>query len=152
MIDPVAAPLCNECGKPLDMMTVGLNGKDYHLQCFEAACKKTLSPVKDALRKVHGPMSANLMPDHLCRNRACINVAHTELVTNRINVLRGDSWSARNARKMACPRGHPYDEANTSIIHRADGTTFRRCRICKREQNARQSILRDLRGRLGVKR
>ena len=101
-------------------------------------------------RLKHGPMSANLMPDHLCRNRACINVAHTELVTNRINVLRGDSWSARNARKMACPRGHPYDEANTSIIHRADGTTFRRCRICKREQNARQSILRDLRGRLGV--
>ena len=36
MTDPVAAPLCAECGKPLDMMTVGLNGKDYHLQCLAA--------------------------------------------------------------------------------------------------------------------
>ena len=54
MTDSVAAPLCHQCGKPLDMMTVGLNGKDYHLHCFEAACKKTLTPVKDALRRVLG--------------------------------------------------------------------------------------------------
>lgn len=100
-------------------------------------------------RLKHGPIASGLMPDHLCRNRACINIAHTELVTNKINVLRGNSWSAQNARKTVCSRGHAYDEANTSIVYRVDGTTYRRCRICNRERYARESRLRELRTRLG---
>ncbi len=47
--------------------------------------------------------------DHLCRNRACCNPAHLEFVTRRINVLRGLSFAAINARKTHCPNGHAYE-------------------------------------------
>lgn len=48
--------------------------------------------------------------------------------------------AAINAAKIACPRGHPYDEANTYI----DPTTRgRKCRACRREASTR----RDHRGR-----
>ena len=35
------------------------------------------------------PIPAGQMPDHLCRNRICVNWNHLEPVTNRENVLRG---------------------------------------------------------------
>lgn len=61
--------------------------------------------------------------DHLCRNRECINPEHLEPVTTRENLLRGTGWSARNARKTHCPRGHAYDAK--------EATGSRRCRACK---------------------
>ncbi len=36
-----------------------------------------------------GPIAEGLVIDHLCRNRACINPAHLEPVTNRENIRRG---------------------------------------------------------------
>ncbi len=53
-----------------------------------------------------GPIPAGLTLDHLCRKRACVNVAHLELVTRGENVLRGDTITAANARKQQCKRGH----------------------------------------------
>ena len=46
-----------------------------------------------------GPMPAGLEPDHLCRNRACVNPLHIEPVTHRENTLRGNSPVAINARR-----------------------------------------------------
>lgn len=51
--------------------------------------------------------------DHLCRNRICVNPEHMELVTRRVNVLRGVGISANNAKKAQCPRGHAYDKFRT---------------------------------------
>jgi hypothetical protein len=53
-----------------------------------------------------GPIPEGFEPDHLCRNRACFNVDHLELVTKRENILRGDGPPAQNARKTLCCRGH----------------------------------------------
>lgn len=72
-----------------------------------------------------------LTVDHLCRNRACVNPFHMEIVTRGENVLRGDTVSARNKLKTHCPRGHPYSEENTYN----DGRSGRRCRQCAREYN-----------------
>jgi|SRR5215475_4858197 len=66
--------------------------------------------------------------DHLCRNRRCVNPRHLEVVTRGVNVLRGETTAARHARVTECPRGHPYDDANTAW--KADGS--RGCRICMR--------------------
>lgn len=68
--------------------------------------------------------------DHLCRNPSCVNPEHLEVVSQKVNVLRGTSFSAVNAAKTSCKSGHPYTQRNTYI--RPDGT--RDCRACIRER------------------
>jgi hypothetical protein len=79
-----------------------------------------------AYELTHRPIPDGLQIDHLCRNRACVNPAHMELVTARENVLRGTGLTAINARKTHCAHGHPFDEVNTK--HRPNGG--RRCKAC----------------------
>lgn len=66
--------------------------------------------------------------DHLCRNRACVNPAHLQPVDAVENVMRGESFSARNARKTHCPRGHEYTPENTYIQPQG----WRCCKTCQR--------------------
>lgn len=71
--------------------------------------------------------------DHLCRNRRCVNIDHLEPVTAAVNILRGASPIAENARKTHCPYGHEYTEANTYV----NGKGSRVCRACtNRRQRA----------------
>lgn len=76
-----------------------------------------------------GAIPSGLTLDHLCRNRACVNPKHLEPVSNKENVLRGFSYSAVNARKESCPKGHPYDHEGPN-----GGTKrSRRCNTCSKE-------------------
>lgn len=84
-----------------------------------------------------GPIPDGLYLDHLCRNRACINPAHLEPVTNRENILRSPIVpAALNAHKTHCPRGHAYTPDNTLIVNRGRS---RRCRTCESERAQRRS-------------
>jgi hypothetical protein len=85
-----------------------------------------------------GPIPEGLTLDHVkargCTSLLCVKAipdwfgpAHLEPVTMRENVLRGESPAAIGARKTHCPKGHPYDEANT---YRYRGK--RSCRACNR--------------------
>src|SRR5258708_7661032 len=49
-----------------------------------------------------GRIPKRLELDHTCRNRNCINPAHLEAVTHRVNVLRGHGISAMYARRICC--------------------------------------------------
>lgn len=53
-----------------------------------------------------GAIPAGHEPDHLCRNRACVNPWHIEVVTQRENKLRGNGAPALYARRTLCARGH----------------------------------------------
>ena len=78
-----------------------------------------------------GEIPEGLEPDHLCRNRACVNPQHIELVTRSENVKRGllpELVKQRQLSKTHCPQGHPYDKDNTYF--RLDGR--RQCRTCQR--------------------
>ena len=81
--------------------------------------------------KANGPIPYGLEVDHVCGNRACVELTHLRLLTHRENLLAGDTLAGRNARKTYCPRGHPYDEENTYITSQGK----RQCRICHREQH-----------------
>ena len=77
-----------------------------------------------------GPIPEGLSIDHLCRNPSCVNPGHLEPVTNGENVRRGEGISVQNARKTACPQGHPYEGGN--VYYRPEGD--RVCRECHRQR------------------
>jgi hypothetical protein len=73
-----------------------------------------------------GPIPDGLVLDHLCRNRACCNPRHIEPVSQRENLMRGETVCASHAIKTHCINGHAFDEANTYI----DREGKRKCREC----------------------
>ena len=75
----------------------------------------------------NGPFPEGMEPDHLCRNRACVNPDHLEPVTHKENILRGESPQAINARKTHCIRGHEFTPENTYIWPSTGG---RGCKAC----------------------
>jgi hypothetical protein len=74
-----------------------------------------------------GPIPEEAVIDHLCRVRNCVNPDHLEPTTTKVNILRGTTPSADNARKTHCKQGHAFDSKNTAVY---DG--HRMCRVCNR--------------------
>jgi len=78
-----------------------------------------------------GPIGEELVIDHLCKNRGCVNPDHLDTVTPKENYLRGANPCAVNARKTHCKRNHEFTPENTYI----DPNGYRQCRSCNRERN-----------------
>lgn len=85
-----------------------------------------------AYEQLNGPIPDGLQLDHLCRNRHCVRPSHLEPVTCKVNLLRGETFNARNASKTHCPAGHPYSDANLRIWNGR-----RVCRACDSIKQAR---------------
>lgn len=82
-----------------------------------------------------GPIAQGMTLDHKCRTRLCVRPDHLEPVTNRENVLRGESVAAQRARQTHCVHGHELTEANT--IRLPSRPNQRLCRRCKYDRAAR---------------
>ena len=80
-----------------------------------------------------GPIPDGFTIDHLCRTRHCINPAHLEAVTIKVNNNRGfGAWATRvrATTRTHCQRGHAFTQENSMIL--PDG--IRRCRTCHRKR------------------
>jgi len=80
-----------------------------------------------------GEIPEGMTLDHLCRNRACVNPIHLEIVTNHENILRGLTGKMNNhqTKKTHCPKGHDYIESNLSKGGLKHGKRI--CLICRRD-------------------
>jgi len=67
----------------------------------------------------NGSIPAGLVIDHLCRNRACVNPNHMEVVSNAENLRRGLAFNYKDG----CNEGHTREPVN------AQGRRI--CRKCK---------------------
>lgn len=76
--------------------------------------------------------------DHLCRNRSCINPNHIEIVTNAENVMRGESFSAKNKAKTHCKNGHSFAEHGRQLKNVRKGVSERECLACRKINRAKQ--------------
>jgi hypothetical protein len=80
-----------------------------------------------AYEELVGTIPDGLELDHLCRVRHCVNPAHLEAVTGRVNSQRGhhpQGW------RTHCPQGHPY-AGNNLYVHNGK----RYCRTCMRARD-----------------
>lgn len=86
-----------------------------------------------------GPVPEGMQLDHVaargCSSKLCVNPAHLEVVTNRVNSLRSNNVGAINAAKTHCAQGHPLD-GDVRVVRNGDNIR-RICRICERESGRR---------------
>ena len=106
---------------------------------------RTVKAYRVSYEWTFGIIPPGLQPDHLCRVRRCVRPTHFEITTPRVNTLRGDTITGRNARKTHCAHGHEYTEANTyRLVEAASPYPRRSCRICmyaKKTRNRRRKAM-----------
>lgn len=90
--------------------------------------KHTVSAHRFSYELLKDKIPKNMIIDHLCRNRSCVNPEHMEVVTQRENVLRGLTIPAINSKKTQCVHGHSYTPQNT-FYRKVSGK--RECRTCQ---------------------
>lgn len=124
-----------DCWQWLGYISTGGYGR------FAKGHREEVAAHRFAYELMVGPIPAGLTLDHLCHtpdctagdqcpHRSCVNPAHLEPVTVRVNTLRGGTIPAANAEKTHCKHDHPLDGDNLIV----DKHGHRRCRTCVRRR------------------
>lgn len=106
---------------------------------FRVPPGKWVTAHRIAWELVNGPIPEGMTVDHKCRNRACLNVEHLEVVTPQENIRRGLVF--RTYERKACSNGHVYADMPDDPGKGRAGV--RRCRVCyeaKVEKNRKRRI------------
>lgn len=102
----------------------GKHGKKYYAHRF-------------AYELTHGPIAADLVIDHLCRNVTCVNPAHLQAVSRAENAARGLACSRPGGLRTHCRHGHELIEANVEVVSvKGRLHPVRRCRRCVEDRYA----------------
>jgi len=93
---------------------------------------------------LNGPIVAEHL-DHLCRNRACVNVTHLEPVSAALNNERARDFVQALPASTHCRNGHEWTPENVKPTK----TGHRKCRTCenaylRRLRAGRKRLLADL--------
>lgn len=128
--------------------TAALTPKGFGM--FAVGKSDSMASHRWAYEAVNGPLDLDQTVDHTChgrdilckggdscRHRRCCNPAHLEAVSALENVARGRSFSARNAAKTHCKRGHPLTPDNSYGRHGR-----RQCKTCARARALQQQAER----------
>lgn len=103
-------------------------GDGYGAACYQG---RTWRAHRLAWVLTKGEIPAGMFVCHHCDNRRCVRPDHLWLGTAIENNLDRDAKGrnvAYNLAKEVCPKGHPYDEANTYYHPRGS----RHCRACQK--------------------
>ena len=84
----------------------------------------------------YGRIDGDLVIDHLCRNRKCINLEHLRLVTNAVNIRAGDH-SSKKRNRGAEPGCSKHGQEEGRWYTRKNGYRYWFCSICNREYQRR---------------
>lgn len=98
--------------------------KGYGLTTWQG---RTISAHRLAYAALVGRIPPGKELDHICRNRACVRPEHLRIASHYDNVMAGANFTAANARKFRCPKGHAY------TIVKNGNRTQRKCQTCKDE-------------------
>lgn len=84
--------------------------------------------------------------DHLCRNRACVNVDHLEAVTKSVNQQRGLRGDLRVSISH-CKYGHEYTPENTRYRKAKTSSGYQRscwtcCRMEWTRDNKKRAVIK----------
>jgi hypothetical protein len=85
---------------------------------------KTVQDDRWSWERVNGAVPASSWLRHDCGSTECVNPAHLSPVEPR------SIAGAHERAKTHCPKGHPYDEANTYVAPSGK----RMCRTCRRQR------------------
>lgn len=94
-----------------------------------------------------GKIPDELVIDHICRKKDCINPDHLRAVTHKENTLCGLGLAAKNAEKTHCKYGHEFSLENT-YIRKSGNRTERTCRICAKHRDQRRQSQRKIQRRI----
>lgn len=87
--------------------------------------RKAIKAHRAAWMLANGPVPEGMVLDHICRDRACINLEHLRVVTQQENIMAG-LHNIDN--RSHCNQGHPFIKEN--IMVRKNGK--RECAECNR--------------------
>jgi hypothetical protein len=116
------------------LLWTGFLDKDGYGRAWDGSSTRPVHRV--VWEMLEGQIPSGMTLDHVkdrgCRYRHCASIAHLEVVTNRENVMRGDTIPAAHAAKTHCDSGHEFTKANT-YWYRGK----RECRSCRQVADRR---------------